>query len=73
MELLGAVRDFLTEDVMPATSGHLAYQSRVAANVLSVVERELAQASPDPPGDDWPSLARSAWARLAVTNPKRLS
>ena len=61
-ELLGAVRDFLTEDVMPATSGHLAYQSRVAANVLSVVERELAQASPDPPGDDWPSLARSAWA-----------
>ena len=72
-ELLGAVRDFLTEDVMPATSGHLAYQSRVAANVLSVVERELAQASPDPPGDDWPSLARSAWARLAVTNPKRLS
>ena len=71
-ELLHAVHDFLTEDVMPATSGRLAYQSRVAANILSIVERELAQTAPDPPGDDWPSLARFAWARLAVANPKRL-
>lgn len=71
-ELVRAVHDFLTEDVMAATSGRLAYQSRVAANILSIVERELAQTAPDPPGDDWPSLARFAWARLAVANPKRL-
>lgn len=71
-ELLGAVRDFLTEDVMAATSGRLTYQSRVAANILSIVERELGQAPPDPPGDDWGSLARFAWARSAVADPRRL-
>ena len=72
-ELLHAVRDFLTEDVMPATTGSLSYQSRVAANILAIVERELSQATPESPGDDWPSLARSAYARLAVANPKRLN
>jgi hypothetical protein len=71
-ELLRAVHDFLADDVVPATSGRLAYQSRVAANILAIVERELGQAPPDPPVDDWPSLARFAWARLAVANPKRL-
>jgi hypothetical protein len=70
--LLSAVRDFLTDDVMPATSGHLSFQARVAANIVGIVERELAHPPPDPPGDDWESLARTVRAKLAVANPKRL-
>jgi len=41
-ELLDAVREFLTEDVMAATEGRLRFHARVAANVLAMVERELA-------------------------------
>lgn len=41
-ELLEAVREFLTEDVMPATDGRVRYHARVAANVVAMVERELA-------------------------------
>jgi len=40
-ELVAAVREFLTEDVMPATEGRLSFHARVAANVLAQVEREL--------------------------------
>ena len=43
-ELLDAVRQFLTDDVVPGTTGHLSYQARVAANMVAIVERELAQA-----------------------------
>lgn len=41
-ELLGAVRRFLADDVVPALDGHLKYQARVAANVCAIVGRELA-------------------------------
>ena len=42
-ELLEATREFVTDEVMPATrdSDGLQFHSRVAANVLSIVERQL--------------------------------
>lgn len=43
-ELLQAVREFLQRDVMPALDSRLAFHARVAANVLAIVERELAEA-----------------------------
>jgi len=65
-ELLEAVREFLTGEVMPATSGQVAYHARVAANVLGIVARELELgAAPGDPG----ALADSVAAKLAVANP----
>jgi aminoglycoside phosphotransferase (APT) family kinase protein len=74
-ELLEAVREFLTGQVMPATTGQLAFHARVAANVLAVVARELeagvspeaGQAEKVPPEA---GLAASVAARLAVANPR---
>jgi len=40
-ELLDAVAEFLTREVMPALSGRLAFHARVAANVLGIVRREM--------------------------------
>lgn len=40
-ELVAAVREFLREQVQPATEGLLSFHARVAANVLDTVEREL--------------------------------
>jgi aminoglycoside phosphotransferase (APT) family kinase protein len=65
-ELLQAVREFLTGQVMPATSGQLAFHARVAANALGIVAREL-EFGP-PPGDC--ALAEAVAARLAVANPR---
>ena len=39
--LVEAVREFLERDVMPATSGRVQFHSRVAVNVLAMIEREL--------------------------------
>ncbi len=41
-ELVEAVREWLQSDVLSATDGRLQYHARVAINVLSIVERELA-------------------------------
>ena len=41
-ELVEAVREWLQSDVLDATDGRLQYHTRVAINVLSIVERELA-------------------------------
>jgi hypothetical protein len=41
-ELLEAVASFLTNDVMPNTTGRINFHARVAANVLEMVRRELA-------------------------------
>lgn len=65
-ELLEAVREFLTGQVMPASSGQLAFHTRVAANVLGIVAREL-ELGPIPL--DAP-LADNVAARLAVANPR---
>ena len=40
-ELLQAVRAFLREDVLPQLEGFSAYTTRVAANSLGIVAREL--------------------------------
>ena len=72
-ELLDAVRGFLLDDVVPATSGRVSFHARVAANVVAIVERELAQDSPAPAGDDWNSLAFAVRDKLAVANPTHLS
>jgi hypothetical protein len=42
VELLEAVRRFLSEDAVPALEGPLRYQARVAANVVGIVAREIA-------------------------------
>lgn len=41
-ELVEATREWIEGDVRTATSGRVAFHSRVAANVLATVERELA-------------------------------
>lgn len=41
LELLAAVRAFLEDDVVPAFEGRRRYHAMVAANVLSILEREL--------------------------------
>ena len=71
-ELLDAVRGFLLDDVVPATSGRVSFHARVAANVIAIVERQLAQDSHAPHGDDWASLALVVRDKLAVANPKHL-
>lgn len=47
LELITAVREFLQNDVMPGTTGHLSFHARVAANVLLTVERELGMQDAD--------------------------
>jgi aminoglycoside phosphotransferase (APT) family kinase protein len=39
--LVEAVREFIERDVMTATTGRVQFHSRVAVNVLSMIEREL--------------------------------
>jgi hypothetical protein len=46
-ELVGAVRAFLEEQVMPALEGRVAFHARVAANALGIVERQLELAPAD--------------------------
>ncbi|HET8628549.1 MAG TPA: DUF6285 domain-containing protein [Thermomicrobiales bacterium] len=57
-ELLGAVRDFLQGEVVPALGEHrLRFRALIAANVLTVVERELA-------GEE--GRLRAEWQRLGA-------
>lgn len=65
-ELLDAVRGYLTDQVMPGTSGQLAFHARVAANVLAIVARELDLGSL-PAGA---GLAETVAAKLATANPR---
>jgi hypothetical protein len=50
-ELAAAVREFLEQEVRPATEGRLSFHTRVAANVLAQIERELLNGTPDTSGD----------------------
>jgi hypothetical protein len=50
-ELAQAVREFLEQEVVPATEGRLSFHARVAANVLAQIERELQNGLPDTTGD----------------------
>ena len=42
-ELVEAVREFLVADVLTTTDGRVQFHTRVAVNVLAMVERELLQ------------------------------
>ena len=55
-ELVEAVREFIESDVMAAVEGRVRFHARVAANVLAMGERELA---------DGGAAARSHADRLA--------
>jgi len=55
-ELLEAVRRFLAEEAVPALGGHLAYQARVAANVVGIVAREI-ESAPADLESEWRGLA----------------
>ena len=57
LELLAAVRGFLEDDLGPVLEGRRRFHALVAANVLRIVERELA-------GEE-EQLARQ-WDRLAA-------
>jgi hypothetical protein len=57
LELLGAVRAFLEEDLMPTLEGRRRFHALVAANVLGVVERELA-GEEEQLGRQWQRLAQ---------------
>ncbi|MDG1188589.1 MAG: DUF6285 domain-containing protein, partial [Ilumatobacter sp.] len=45
-ELVEAVREWIERDVLTSAAGHLRFHSRVAVNVLSMVERELLLGGP---------------------------
>ena len=53
-EILAAVARFLKEEVAPATTGHLSFQARVAANALEMMRRQLELG----PGEDAAERAR---------------
>ncbi|HEX4817985.1 MAG TPA: DUF6285 domain-containing protein [Nonomuraea sp.] len=56
-QLVAAVRDFLQTDVLPAVEGRVRFHTRVAINVLGMVEREI---------ELGPGQAREHAARLAA-------
>jgi hypothetical protein len=55
-ELLAAVERFLRDEVIPALEGPRRFHARVAANVLSIVAREVAGGDADLRGE-WQGLA----------------
>jgi hypothetical protein len=57
LELLDAVRGFLESQVVPALEGSRRFHARVAANVLSIVARELR---------DGDAQLRDEWSRLTA-------
>ncbi|MCC5887938.1 MAG: hypothetical protein JJT88_16000 [Gammaproteobacteria bacterium] len=56
-ELVQAVREFLEAEVQPSLDGSVAFHTRVAVNVLKIVERELAEG---------PALAAAEKSRLVA-------
>jgi hypothetical protein len=54
-ELLEAVGRFLADEAVPALTGHLKFQARVAANVVRIVGREFALADQHT-RDEWEGL-----------------
>jgi hypothetical protein len=87
-ELAGAVREFLEQEVMPATEGRLSFHARVAANVLGQLERELHSGLPDTAGDAemcaairagsvdfaqaYDAIRETVVAKLRISNPRHL-
>jgi hypothetical protein len=84
-ELVAAVREFLADDVLPATEGRLQFHARVAANVLAQVERELDLGAPSDRrtdaelcaairnGEDvYDTVRASVVRKLRISNPRHL-
>jgi hypothetical protein len=87
-ELAQAVREFLEQEVMPATEGRLSFHARVAANVLAQIERELQKGLPDTTGDAdlveairagsadfaqaYDAIHETVVAKLRISNPRHL-
>ncbi len=87
-ELVHAVREFLEQEVMPATEGRLSFHARVAVNVLAQVERELLSGLPDTTGDAdlcaairagsvdfahaYEEIRETVIAKLRISNPRHL-
>ena len=65
--LVQAVREFLEGDVMAATTGRVRFHARVAANVLAMVERELAA------GDEPAERHAAGLAGLGVSSETELA
>jgi aminoglycoside phosphotransferase (APT) family kinase protein len=82
-ELLEAVREFLTGQVMPAATGQAAFHTRVAANILAIVAREIELGAIPPhagpadghvsPADRHAALAGGVAAKLADSVAARLA
>jgi Domain of unknown function (DUF6285) len=87
-ELAHAVREFLEQEVMPATEGRVSFHARVAANVLAQIERELESGLPDTTGDAqlvkairggsvdfaeaYDAIRETVVAKLRISNPRHL-
>lgn len=65
-ELVAAVAEFLETDVRAATSGQVNFHSRVAANALRIVERELLDESEAESGAALAGLGFSDEEQLAA-------
>jgi hypothetical protein len=65
--LVEAVREFLERDVMAATEGRVQFHTRVAVNVLKMVERELAL------GPDQAAAHHEGLAALGVGDERALA
>lgn len=66
-ELLAAVREWIDNDVLPATEGRLKFHARVASNVLAIVEREIVL------GPDQAVAHRARLDRLGVADDAELA
>src|SRR3954471_25057351 len=66
-QLVEAVHEFLERDVMSATEGRVQFHTRVAMNVLGMVQRELEQAPAQPPPH------RAALAALGLADEDELA
>jgi hypothetical protein len=64
-ELVAAVAEFLETDVRAATTGQVNFHSRVAANALRIVERELL--------DESEAESRAALAGLGFADEEQLA
>ena len=65
-ELVAAVAEFLEGEVRTETTGAVNFHARVAANVLRIVERELAATSEDEPRAELAALGFDEEAALAA-------
>ncbi len=66
-ELVEAVREFLAGDVMSATEGRVSFHARVAANALSIVERDLVR------GPTLEQADREMFARFGAASRRELA